>query len=101
MIKAGIFIRGIADHCSIQLLGNYIPLVSRCICIGARAKVSRRTSVVACLARPPHGSRSRFRPHATQPREDCWWSVRAWRAALIGAILTQWLPEPKEDAVKE
>jgi MFS family permease len=101
-IKAGIFIAGLLTIAQFSFWGNYIPLVfplhlrgtgeSFAANIGGRVlgTAAAWLTLTFSAATPPS-------PAKIAVVGAC----VAGGYILIGAILTQWLPEPKEGAVKE
>jgi len=101
-IKIGIFIAGMLTVAQFSFWGNYIPLVfplhlrgtgeSFSANIGGRIVGTAAAWITITLSEsvPPN-------PAKIAVMGAC----VAGAYALVGAILTQWLPEPKPDAVKE
>lgn len=101
-IKIGIFIAGLLTIAQFSFWGNYIPLVfpvhlrgtgeSFAANIGGRVLGTAAAWITLTLSA------------STPPSPAKIAAVGACVAggyALVGAILTQWLPEPKQDPVKE
>ena len=102
LIKVGIFIAGFLTVAQFSFWGNYIPLVfplhlrgtgeSFAANIGGRILGTAAAWITLTLsaAKPPDPAKM-----ATMG------ALVAGAYCLVGVILTQWLPEPKADAIEE
>jgi len=100
MIKAGIFIAGLLTIAQFSFWGNYIPLVfplhlrgtgeSFAANIGGRVLGTAAAWITLTLSASTPPSPAKIAVVG---------ACVAGGYVLVGAILTQWLPEPKEDAV--
>ena len=102
MIKAGIFIAGLLTIAQFSFWGNYIPLVfplhlrgtgeSFAANIGGRVLGTAAAWITITLSASTPPSPAKIAVVG---------ACVAGAYALIGAILTQWLPEPKHDNLSE
>lgn len=100
-ISFGIFVAGFLAIAQFSFLGKLHPAGATPAAPAGHRQVSPR--ILAAASSPPPLPGSRL-PSATPPSPAKIAVVGACVAGvyvLIGAILTQWLPEPKEGAVKE
>jgi len=101
-IKVGIFVAGFLAIAQFSFWGNYIPLVfplhlrgtgeSFAANIGGRVLGTAAAWITITLSASAPPSPAKIAVVG---------ACVAGAYTLIGAILTQWLPEPKEGAVKE